>query len=95
MGQEDTALVFGERGAREVAVGLACDQAFQFVALVCAGGLPQPVFGVADDQGVRFGDPARVLDAEEFLLRAVDVAPEGGFSGTAAFSAAEEAVGDA
>ncbi len=58
VGEQDAALVLGQRGAREVAVGLARDHAGEFVALVCPGRLPQPVVGVAHDQGVTGTLPA-------------------------------------
>lgn len=92
--EQHPALVLGELGAREVPVGLARDQAGQFVVLAGSGGVPEPVRGIAHDQGRGLGDPSRVLDAEQLLLRAVDLAPEAGAAGAAAFSAGEEPVVD-
>lgn len=55
VGEQDAALVLGECGAREVAVGLAGDQAVELVALARARRLPEPVLGVPYDQGCGSG----------------------------------------
>lgn len=94
VGEEDAAVVLRQRGAREVAVGLARDHALQFVALVRAGGVPQPVVGVAYDQRVRVGDPARVLDADQLLFGPVDLAPERGLPGAPPLAAGQQTVRD-
>lgn len=94
VGEQDPLVVLGERGAREVAVGLARHQVLDLVALVRSGGLPEPVTGVADDHRVGFGDAAGVLDAEQLLLGAVDLPPQRGPAGALAFAAGQQAVGD-
>ena len=82
VGEQDAALVLGERGAREVAVGLARDQAVASRRPRAAPVASHSQWsGVAHDQGVRLGDAARVLDAEQLLLGLVDLAPQGGLAG--------------
>ena len=70
VGEQDALGVVGQAGAREVAVGLAGDQAGQLVALGGAGGAPTASGrALRTTSGARLGDPARVLDAQQPLLR--------------------------